>query len=196
MSAFNELRRQAREKRDKVIGMARADYADTLVKIATLEQDLLGRESSRHKTISGSINSVLPTDRPFTTLDILAALEALDPGRVWRRRAIDHHIFRLRERGVVRRLRKAKGAELAQYVRVGVQVAALPFENKTLSEVMAEVLGDKAMSQTELAVAMLDAGYDTTMTPKALRDAVGVVLRRERRFVQRAGKWMKATTAN
>ena len=43
MNAFTELRRQAKEKRDKAIGQARADYADTLVKIATLEQDLLGR---------------------------------------------------------------------------------------------------------------------------------------------------------
>ena len=67
---------------------------------------------------------------------------------------------------MVRRLRKAKGAEPAQYVRVGVQMARLPFENMTLPEVMAQVLGDKAMSQTELAVAMLDAGYDTTMTPR------------------------------
>jgi hypothetical protein len=189
MSAFLELRKHAKEKRDKIIGQARAEYADTLVKIAELEQDLLGAQPSKHKTIASCINSVLPTDRPFNTLDILAALEALDPGRVWRRRMIDHHIFRLRERGVVRRLRKAKGAELAQYVRVGVQVARLPFENMTLPEVMAQVLGDKAMSQTELTMAMLDAGYDTTMTPKALRDAVGVVLRRERkRFSERGGK--------
>jgi len=190
MQAFNEIRTHAREKRDKAIGIARQEYADTLVRIAALEQDLLGREPSTHKTISGCINRVLPSDRLFTTVDVMTALEALDPGKVWRKRSVDSHISRLRERGVVRRLSKAKGSELAQYVRVGVEVEPLPFEDKTLREVVAEMLGRKTMTTTELAVAMLEAGYQTTMAPRALRDAVGVVLRTERgRFVRRGRKW-------
>ncbi len=187
MSAFNELRKHARDKRDKAVNQARAEYADTLVKIAALEQDLLGSVPSGHKTIASSINSVLP-DEPFTTLDILARLEALDPGRVWHRRMIDHHIFRLRERGVVRRLQKAKGHELAVYVRKGVQVEPIPFDDKTLAEVAAEVLADGPLSQTELAIKLLDRGYRTTMTPAALRDALGVVLRKGP-FKRQGGKW-------
>jgi len=103
MEAFNELRRHAREKRDKAIASVRDEYAATLVRIAALEQDLLGREPSTHKTIAGCINRVLPSDRPFTTVDVMTALEALDPGRVWRKRSVDSHISRLRERGVMRR---------------------------------------------------------------------------------------------
>jgi hypothetical protein len=34
------------------------------------------------------------------------------------------------------------------------------------------------MTQTELVVRMLEAGYDTTMSKQALRDAVGVELRK------------------
>jgi len=67
MDAFNDLRRQAREKRDKAIHEARDAYAATLTRIAALEQDLLGRDVSSHRTIAACIDSALPTDRTFTT---------------------------------------------------------------------------------------------------------------------------------
>jgi hypothetical protein len=190
MEAFNALRKQARDKRDKAINLAREDYSATLVRIAALEQDLLGREASTHQTIAGCINQTIPTDREFTTVDIMSALEALDPRRDWRKRSLDSHIQRLRERGIVRRIRKARGLEPAIYVRVGVPTTPRPFEDKTLAEVMAELLKMRPMNKTELTVALLEGGYQTTMTRQAFRAAVGVVLRGNReRFVERGGKW-------
>ena len=99
--------------------------------------------------------------------------------------------MRLRERGVIRRLRRHKGHHLAQYVRVGVQADEQPFDNRTMTEVIEEVLGSRNLNQTEIAVAMLEAGYQTTMSPKRLRDAVGVKLRADaRKFVRRENhKW-------
>jgi len=187
MNEFIALRARARDKRDKAIAHARQEYEATLVQIASLEQDLLGRESSRHKKVSACIESVLPLDQPFTTVDILASLEAIDPGRVWRRRAVDHHIFRLRERGLVRRMQKSKGTEPAVYVRVGAEVPQLPFEDMTLPEVIRAVL-TQPMSATELTVRMLEAGYQTAMTKAGLRTAVGVVLRKGG-FVKEGGRW-------
>lgn len=191
MKAFNELRKHAREKRDKAIGVARDEYAATLARIAALEQDLLGREPSTHKTIASCIDSVIPGDRCFTTLDILAGLEAMDPRRDWRKRSLDSHIARLRERGLVRRVKKSQNCQPAIYVRMGVDVEPLPFEDKTLPEVVAEVLDDgQPMRQTDLVVAMMEAGYQTTMSPKNLRDAVGVVLRKGKgRFREVDGEW-------
>jgi DNA-binding transcriptional ArsR family regulator len=115
----------------------------------------------------------------------------LDPGRVWRKRSIDNHISRLRERGLVRRVRKAKGTELAIYARLGVAVDAGPFGDKTLVQVMATVLesAGKPMTQTELVVAMREAGYHSTMTPQALRNAVGAELRKEVAFCKADGRW-------
>ena len=52
-------------------------YADTLVRIAALEQDLLGKEHSSSRKVSACIESVIPTDRTSTTVDIMTALEAL-----------------------------------------------------------------------------------------------------------------------
>jgi DNA-binding transcriptional ArsR family regulator len=191
MNAFIELRKHARDKRDKALAAARKDYATTLVRIAALEQDILGRELSTHKTISGCINRVLPTDRAFTTVDVMTALEALDPGRAWRKRAIDNHISRLRDRGVVTRLRKSNGTEPAIYARNGVEVAPLPFQGKTLLEVAGEVLGDRSLTLTELVVDVLEAGYVTKMTPKVLRSSMGAMLRKESgRFRVEGGSWV------
>jgi hypothetical protein len=80
MVEFLALRARARDKRDRLIAQARKEYEATLVRIAAIEQDLLGGESSRHKKVSACIESVMPLDRPFTTVDILTSLEALDSG--------------------------------------------------------------------------------------------------------------------
>lgn len=189
MKEFNALRQRARERRDKAILRARNEYEQTLQQIAKLEQDLLGKEVSTHKSIAASIESVIP-DRPFTTHDIMVGLEAADSTRVWRSRSIDSHITHLRKKGLVKRLRKARGHERALYVREGVEYEPIPFEDMSLIEVVAEVLGKQSMTQTELVVAMLEAGYHTTMKPKALRDTVGTAMRREpEKFVCKGGKW-------
>ncbi len=70
-----------------------------------------------------------------------------------------------------------------------MEIETSPFGDKTLREVVCEVLGGRKMTQTELVVAMLEGGYQTSMTPKALRDAVGVVLRGDERFGETGGKW-------
>jgi hypothetical protein len=191
MDAFNELRRKARERRDKAISEARDAYAATLSRITALEQDILGRDLSSHKTIAACIDSVIPTDRPFTTQDILIALETIDPRRNWRKRSLDSHLSRLRERKIVRRMKRAHGSQLAVYVRCGVEVEPLPFEGLTMKDVVEKVLSERGpMRQTELVQTMLGQGYPTTMTPKALRDAVGVVLRGDRRFREKTGMWI------
>ncbi len=107
MNEFIALRARARDKRDKAIAQAREEYEAALVQIATLEQDLLGKLPSKHKPMSACIESVIPNDRPFTTLDVLTSLEALDPRRVWRKRSIDNHFSRLRDKGLIRRIKRA-----------------------------------------------------------------------------------------
>jgi len=58
-----------------------------------------------------------------------------------------------------------------------VTVPTIPFEDMTLPEVIRAVL-TRPMTQTELVVTMLAQGYETTMTRNALRDAVGMELRK------------------
>ena len=60
MQAFNDIRKQARDKRDKAIQKARDEYAETLKRIAEVEQDILGREASRQDTLATCVNRALP----------------------------------------------------------------------------------------------------------------------------------------
>jgi hypothetical protein len=66
-------------------------------------------------------------------------------------------------------------------------VGAVQFNTEVLGQ-GAEFQVGRQMNQTGLSVAMLEAGYQTSMNPKALRDAVGVVLR-EGAFAGKGGKW-------
>src|SRR5688572_27001058 len=101
MNEFISLRAKARENRDRIINLARAEYEATLVNIAKLEQDLCGTQSSRHQKVSACIEQVIPQDREFSTVDIMTALEALDPRRVWRMGSVVNHLARLRQRGLI-----------------------------------------------------------------------------------------------
>ena len=112
MEAFLELRQRAREKRDKIIAQARDEYASTLIRIARAR--LAGRDSSTHRSVASCINSVLPSDRPFSAVDVLASLEALDPGRVWRKAR--HRLAYL----AAARTRRGPATEQGQRQRAGL----------------------------------------------------------------------------
>jgi len=185
---FNALRQRARDKRDKAIAEARREYEAQLVQIAALEQDLLGKVSSRYKKISAAIESVIPRESEFTTGYILAGLEALDPRRTWRKRSIDNHISRLRERGLIKRLKRATVHEPAVYARTEAPVKSAPLDDMTLLEVIGKVLGMRPMTTTEVCVAVLEAGYQTTMAKTALRNHVTRQLSRGG-FRCEGGKW-------
>jgi hypothetical protein len=189
MNEFNALRQRARDKRDKAIAEVRREYEAALVQIAALEQDLLGKVSSRYKKISAAIESVIPRESEFTTADIMAGLEALDPRRSWRKRSIDNHISRLRERGLIKRLKRATVHEPAVYARAEAPVKAAPLDDMTLLQVIGKVLAVRPMTTTEVVVAVLEAGYQTTMAKTALRNHVTRQLGRGG-FKQEDGRWV------
>jgi hypothetical protein len=140
--------------------------------------------------MASCINQLTPTDRTFTTVDIMAGLEAMDPGKVWRKRSVDSQIQVLRDKGLVKRIKRSKGTEPAVYARIEVPTEPLPFQDLNLADVVAEVLKAEPLTQTEIVVTMLEAGYETTMGQKALRDAVGLALRRApERFTVQGRKW-------
>lgn len=185
---FNKLRELAREKRDKAIKEIRREYEATLVQICALEQDLLGKVSTRYVQISRAIESVIPREDPFTVADIVTRLEAADPTRDWRRRSIDNQISRLRKRGILKRIKRATIHEAAQYVRAEVPVKVAPLDDMTLMEVIGKVL-TKPMTTTEVMVAALEAGWQTTMKKRTyLRNHVTTLLGRG--WKMEDGKWM------
>ncbi len=61
-----------------------------------------------------------------------------------------------------------------------------------LLDVEVAVLGNQSMTATELTVAIMEAGYDTTTMPRSvLRDAVGTLMRKDERFKKDGEKWAR-----
>lgn len=191
MDAFKELRRQAREKRDKAVNKARTEYDSALVRIASLEQDILGQDTSSHTTIASCINSVIPTDRTFTNQEIMASLEAMDDTRQWRKRSVDNHIIRLREKGIVRRVKRSQGDNPAIYARSDFDTDGGPLEDMTLIEVLEKVMaGREPMRIMELMMATLEAGYQSVMNRASLRTHIRISMNKKPdRFICVGGKW-------
>ena len=64
-------------------------------------------------------------------------------------------------------------------------------ESRTTGQVVYAVLSEKGpMTRSELVACMMEAGYQTTQAPKALRDSVGLVLRKDGERFRKVGvKW-------
>jgi hypothetical protein len=172
---FNALRLKARERRDKALAEAQSDYEAILAQIATLERDLTGDRSTRREPLSASVQAAIPADEPFTIADIVGRLEGLEPDRIVRRKSVSNYITNLVRRGVLRLLDRHRGHAPSLYVRAGAKVPKRPFEGMTLAAVVREVL-TKPMNQTELTVRILEGGYSTITSRKALRKQIGELL--------------------
>ena len=99
----------------------------------------------------------------------------------------------------MRRIRKSKNTEPAVFARVRVEVESVPFQDMTLPEVIAATLvkpGGRELTVTELAAHFSEAGYETSITGKALRTAIGAELRRyPERICQDGSKWLQKSNA-
>ena len=189
MEPLTELRRQARERRDRAILAAKRQYVETLERIAAVEQDLLGHLPSSHKRMSETVEQVIPADRPFTTGDVMAALRAVDGQRQWYMRTVTNQITRLRARGEIRRLRRATRRQPALYARIGVSAVQVNGD-KALLDVAAEVLEGRSLNAAELTVAVLEGGYQTAMGNRRLmQELVKGMSREPGRFEFAGKKW-------
>src|SRR4051812_32081773 len=121
MNEFTLLRARAKERRDQAISLARSDYEQAMAAIGELENRLLDRGKPKVKRVSDCVREVMPTDRAFTSEDILEALQAFDPTRVWNRWPVTNAICAMRKRGVIYRVRKCKMGQRAMYAAKGVK---------------------------------------------------------------------------
>lgn len=187
-SHFAALRIQARAQRDKAIAHIREEYEANLRQISELEQRLLGKLGPKRVKVSAAIESVIPREEPFSVTTIMAALESLDPSRVWPLATVRRYITELRTMGLVRRVRKHAVNEPAVYARVGAPVT-FDGEAMSLRQLILEVV-TRPMRIAEVCVAVVEAGHKTRMRPGHLRTTVISQLRKLG-FRERDGKWGK-----
>jgi hypothetical protein len=191
MEAFDQLRRQAKDLRDKMIAEAREQYEGSLRRIAELERDLSGEVKHTLKSVAASIEAAMPRDKPFNTADLKASLEAINPRRVWGYRVINHRVGYLVARGTLRRLRQSNGKSRAVYVRAGVRVDLKPLELVPLVDHIEAALRELGpMELTPLAVAILERGYKSKSSVSVFRNTICRLLRAYReRFAKTGDKW-------
>lgn len=132
-----------------------------------------------------------PARHPVHDRDIIASLEALDPARVWHKRAIVSHICRLREIGLIRRLEKATIHNPAKYVRAESPMKAAPVSEMSMEQVIDAVL-NRPMTSTEVVVAVREYGYKSKMTRINFRTHCVDILRRGKaKYSNDGGKWVR-----
>jgi hypothetical protein len=199
MQALNDLRQAARDRRDKLIAKVRAEYEDTIARIASIEHDLLGRRDLKPpKSIQASVERVIPSDRPFDIPELLISLDALDSRREWSRRSVEHCIARLCGKGLLHRVSKQRrggkhhGSQPARYVRPGIATELPPLAGMELKDVLYEVLKDRdPLTTIELAVMVVELGYQTAMKARQFRAYVKRALREDERFSRDGERWAR-----
>ena len=189
MNPFNELRTSARQIRDTAIARARADYEKRMEQIHEIEMSLKSRTPG-NRAVRASVESVIPNGE-FTMIDVLTALEARDPTRIWTRKSVEHSIFRMRHRGLIKRVSKRGDNRLAIYCRVDVPANRRTFDDMTFIESVAAVLAtDGPLSATELVVTLLERGYRTMSSRKILRSEVTTLMNKNPdRFTKDGQRW-------
>jgi hypothetical protein len=188
MNEFTALRARAKERRDQAIRVARLSYEAAMSAIAELENRLLDRGKPKVKRVCDALREVMPTDKPFTIQELMEALQVLDPSRIWKHTAVSNILTAWRKRGVIYRVRKPKLGGCAIYAAKGVKAPAPKLGDASLVEVM-QAVATKPMTPTEIMVAVLEAGYETSMARKTLQSHIGKILRRGRFENCENGKW-------
>jgi hypothetical protein len=187
MDEFMRLRAAARRRRDSEIDKARQDYETSLKRIAELEQRLLGKPDKDQVPMSAAIEQVIPREAEFTIIDVMHALEAKDTSRIWKKVSVGRYITNLREKGLIRRVKRAKANAHAAYVRTNGRQEP-DARDKTLRQIITEAV-TRPMYIAEVCVAVREAGYATTMIPAHFRTHCIHELRAVG-FKLQGGKWL------
>ncbi len=188
MDAYELLKKQAAEKLDKAITLARKEYRDTCDKINSLRREL-GDEPEPglrvRKTAIDAVREFMPRDRPFSNREVLEILQAAEPERHWNRGSVKAAVYTLADRKELRRIAKDDKGHIL-WVTFDNDTAAPPYAVMPMSDVIAEVLeGSKGMKPAELVVAIQALGCRAEDDPgKVLRCVRKSLHANPRRFIR------------
>jgi len=139
MNAYQLLRDQAADKRDKAISAAHADYRCTCDKIEALRVSLESQPDPKDKTIKGLVVDCIPKGESFTGNDILHSLSLAHPGRNFRKATIKTILHKLGNERIIKRVSKDGRGQIAW----GDQSCDGDLKKeRPLCEVIADVLKD------------------------------------------------------
>ena len=164
MNNYKQLREVAAAKRDNLIKAAKAEYSETVKRIADLESRLRpkpkrrGARSNRIRLVD-IIYDNLPTDRAFSFADVQGIIEA--KGKSYAKSSINMTISRMLKSGDIKRVQFAKQGRPALYALPNVDVEA----EKTMLDWAKGIYGWQDLEPVELMVRMVEAGYEMESPP-------------------------------
>ncbi|MCA9230785.1 MAG: hypothetical protein KDA57_09035 [Planctomycetales bacterium] len=191
MNPYELLRKQAAEKLDQAVSAARKEYRETCDKINALRKEL-GDEPEPgvrvHKTTIDTVREYLPRDRTFSNADVLSIVQDVEPERHWNRGTVKAAVYRLADLKEIRRIAKDDTGHVL-WAAFDFECESKPYADMPLSDVIAEILGDKgAMRPAELVVAAQALGCRAEDDPGKLLRAVRKALQGNPRRFERDGE--------
>lgn len=193
MNTFNELRKLARENRDKQIESIRSDYQQSLSEINLLEKRLIEpKPSLRGQTkpavpMRVQIMEVVPKDSTFTAQEVLGWLE-LDASEFTRVRTT---IYRLIKLGQVKRIRRGRSNipaifAVSDYGSPSNQLNEL--SQIEAAEIVLRELG-RPVDLTLLCVEMMERGFEPVAGKAGFKKSLRSAMGRSERFTVQDGLW-------
>ncbi len=180
---FKELREIAAKKRDDAINQARAEYSDSIERIAELETNLIGslprkprkRRNERKPSLTDLIYQGIPDDDTFTIDDACGFILAADPERQFAKSSIRTIVNRMKLDGFIKQVHDGTGKNRAIYAFPHVECE----EQKTLVDLAIEILvvNERPMTSMEIMVAMVEAGYELQASAPESHDGYQHALR-------------------
>ncbi len=193
METFNELRRLAREKRDKAIKAARDHYQETLAEINGLQRTLIEPKPSllgRPKPdvpLRVEIMDVAPKDSTFTVNDILRSLEFDEPEFTRVRTTFDRMI----KRGDIKRIQRGRRnipAVFAVSSYTAVSSGLNDLSQIEAAQVVLRELG-RPVEFVVLVVEMLARGYKPVSSNAVFKKSLRAAMARKEHFSQTNMLW-------
>jgi hypothetical protein len=197
MDAYEQIRIEARDKRDRAIKSARAEYQSALRRINELRRQLTGEapvvQPKRDGQMTRRIMELLPTEGTFTICDFVEKMHADSIGRHYAANSIRSAFVILKRTGVARQVGRRNGHVL--WAAQAANVDASPFGGATLADIAEQLIRELGpMRVREIVVVMKERGH---RQHEKDRDTASAVLRAinrfSGRFVKQAdGRWAVA----
>jgi len=199
MNTFAELRRLAEVKRDEAIQEAKSEYLATLAGIADLENKLASKpvpaprpKTSRTHPLIDLVFDSLPQDRPFTLVDVVAAMKAADPDRKFSTPSVRTNIHRLIKQRAVKRVRHAVAHGCSIYAVAELDLEESPFGVMTQIQVAEQVLRElgKPVDALTLLFALQERGFQADSDEKTAMNSLSRgMAKKPDVFANIAGNW-------
>jgi hypothetical protein len=196
--AYDELRRQALDKRRRIVAAADLEYRATIRRIKSLRKMVTGKQRAparppQHapeRTLASIMLEACPRDRSFTIADACELVYAHPLGCQYKEASIRATFTVLQGMGAIHKVGRRQGRLLWALKESSVELA--PFGTLTLYEIAETLIKEFGpMRENEIAARMRERGYKSEYSGALLHGKLrSAMMRIGGRFVKdQAGRW-------